>query len=137
MRAVMQRYLERVARQDVDGVLELFADTISVEDPVGGPPGSHVVGRDAVERFFRLGFASARPSPRLTGPIRATDGNEAAMPFTLGLDLRGVRHEIDVIDVMSFAPDGRIASLRAFWNPRDARRYSPEASGSPAGSRAR
>ena len=121
MRAVMQRYLERVARQDVDGVLALFTDSISVEDPVGGPPGTRVVGREAVGRFFRKGFARTRPSPRLTGPIRATGGDEAAMPFVLRLDLGGRRLEIDVIDVMAFEPDGRIRSLRAFWNLSEAR----------------
>jgi len=121
MRATLRRYLERVAENDVDGVLDLFTDDVSVEDPVGGPPGTHVVGREAVERFFRKGFARSRPSPTLTGPIRVTGVGQAAMPFVLRLELAGELKEIDVIDVVRFDSDGRINSLRAFWRFEDAR----------------
>jgi len=38
------------------------------------------------------------------------------MPFTLQLTLRNKVHEIDVIDVTAFDDDGKITSLRAFWN---------------------
>lgn len=121
MRATMERYLERVAARDVDGVLALFAEDVSVEDPVGGPPGTHVVGRERVDGFFRKGFARSRPTPRPTGPIRTTAADQAAMPFVLELDLGGARCEIDVIDVMRFDAEGRILELRAFWDARDAR----------------
>jgi len=121
MRAALRRYLACVASNDVDGVLELFTDDVSVEDPVGGPPGTHVVGREAVDRFFRKGFERSRPSPRPTGPIRTTSGNEAAMPFVLRLELAGQLQEIDVIDVVRFDDEGRIRSLRAFWHFEDAR----------------
>ena len=53
MRAQMLKYLEGVEAGDVEAVVSLFADSISVEDPVGGPPGTHVVGVDAVREFFR------------------------------------------------------------------------------------
>jgi steroid delta-isomerase len=121
MRATMERYLDRVAARDVDGVLALFAEDVSVEDPVGGPPGTHVVGRERVDAFFRKGFAHSRPTPRPTGAIRTTAADQAAMPFVLELDLGGARCEIDVIDVMRFDAEGRIVELRAFWDARDAR----------------
>jgi steroid delta-isomerase len=121
MRQTLQRYLDLVAAQDVDAVVELFSESVSVEDPVAGGPGTHVVGRDAVAAFFRKGFERSRPSPRLTGPIRTTAGNEAAMPFVLRLELRGRLHEVDVIDVVRFDADGRISSLRAFWNASELR----------------
>jgi len=121
MRATMERYLDLVAERDVDGVLALLSEDVSVEDPVGGPAGTHVVGRDNVGRFFRKGFARSRPRPRRTGPIRTTGGNQAAMPFVLELDLGEQRSELDVIDVMTFDETGRITALRAFWDIRDAR----------------
>jgi steroid delta-isomerase len=121
MRGTMRRYLERVGAGDVEGVLALFSDSVSVEDPVGGPPGTHVVGIEAVATFFRGGFARSRPSPELSGPIVTTGGDEAAMPFTLRLELRGRPVELDVIDVVTFDADGRIASLRAIWNLDEAR----------------
>ena len=36
MRQTAQHYLERVGSQDLEAVLGLFAESISVEDPVGG-----------------------------------------------------------------------------------------------------
>ena len=50
-----------------------------------------------------------------------TAGDEAAMAFTLFLDINGKATEIDVIDVMRFDEEHRIVSLRAFWNFREAR----------------
>ena len=121
MRETLVLYLRRVAEHDAEAVLALFADEISVEDPVGGPPGTHVQGREAVGEFFRKGFSRTRPVPTLTGPIRTTHGNEAAMAFTLRLELGGQPREIDVIDVVSFDATGKITRLRAFWNPDEIR----------------
>lgn len=121
MRSTLQRYVERVASHDVEAVLELFADEISVEDPVGGAPGTHVKGKEAVREFFQKGFSRTRPVPTLSGPIRTTHGDEAAMAFTLRLDLGGERREIDVIDVVRFDDAGLITELRAFWNPEEIR----------------
>ena len=124
MRATIGRYLDCVGRQDVDGVIALMSDDVSIEDPVGGPPGTHVVGRDSVERFFRAGFAASRPRPRSPGPVCTTAIDQAAFAFVLELDLHGVRSELDVIDVMRFDGAGRIRELRAFWNLHEARRAS-------------
>ncbi len=122
MRAQMLKYLEGVEAGDVEAVVSLFADSISVEDPVGGPPGTHVVGVDAVREFFREGFETSHPRPQREGSVVTTAGDEAAMAFTLRLELAGVVTEIDVIDVMRFDGEDRIISLRAFWNCREARR---------------
>jgi steroid delta-isomerase len=121
MREALTRYLECVGRRDVEGVLALMADDVSVEDPVDGPPGTHVVGREKVGRFFRRGFAASAPSPREPGPIRTTAKNRAAMAFVLELDLAGRRSELDVIDVVTFDDDGMIRELRAYWNLDEAR----------------
>ena len=121
MRKAMNAYLQSVAAQDVDAVLALFAENISVEDPVGGGPETHIEGREAVSAFFRKGFSRTLPTPTLTGPIRTTLANEAAMPFTLRLELGGRPREIDVIDVVTFNASGKITRLRAFWNPDEIR----------------
>ena len=121
MREALTLYLQYVGERNLDGILELFADDILVEDPVGGAKGTYIEGREAVGAFFREGFARSQPVPTLTGPIRTTLGNQAAMPFTLRLVLGGRAHEIDVIDVVSFDADGKISRLRAFWNPDEIR----------------
>jgi hypothetical protein len=121
MRELMRNYLKRVADHDLEGVLSLFSESISVEDPVGGPPGTHVVGIADVSEFFRRGFGSSAPHPTPIGPIVTTAGNEAAMMFTLRLLIRGEERVIDVIDVFRFDGEDRIESLRAFWNFEEAR----------------
>ncbi len=121
MRRIMERYLELVAAGDVDAIVALMSDDVAVEDPVGGPPGTHVVGRDRVREFFAAGFARSRPRPTPTGPICTTAGREAAMLFRLALTLKGRNLEVDVVDVMRFDAAGRIESLRAFWNAAEMR----------------
>jgi steroid delta-isomerase len=121
MRETLGLYLAHVAERNVDAVLDLFAEEVSVEDPVGGAAGTHIEGREAVGAFFREGFARSKPFPSLTGPIRTTLGNQAAMPFTLRLELGGRLHEVDVIDVVAFDTRGKITRLRAFWNPDEIR----------------
>lgn len=125
MRRVMTRYLQAVADHDADAVLALFDESISVEDPVGGGAGTHVVGRDAVGEFFRKGFSKSLPAPKLQGPIRTTLDREAAMAFTLRLELGGNTREVDVIDVVEFNDAGMIVRLRAFWNPDEIRTVGP------------
>ena len=123
MRETVLRYLRLVGENDLEAVLALFAHSISVEDPVGGPPGTHVLGKEDVSAFFKKGFARSSPSPMLTGPVVTTGGDEVAVPFTLRLTLGKEIHELDVIDVIQFDESGKIISLRAFWN-YDERRES-------------
>lgn len=121
MRKALTLYLQYVGEQDVEAVLSLFAENICVEDPVGGGAETRVEGREAVAAFFRKGFSHTLPVPTLTGPIRTTHGDEAAMSFTLRLELGGRPHEIDVIDVVTFDANDKISRLRAFWNPDELR----------------
>ena len=70
MRARMVRYLEAVAAQDVDAVVALCADSVSVEDPVGGPAGHPRRGAGGSAPFFRGGFRlESSASPGARGPL--------------------------------------------------------------------
>lgn len=115
IRAAMQRYLTFLCESDVEGIMELYAEGATVEDPVGRAP---VVGADAVRAFY----AAAVPALRveLTGPIRVA-GCECAMPMLAELDLGDRKGYMDVIDVMRFDDDGKVVSMRAFWNPAEMR----------------
>ena len=51
-----------------------------------------------------------------------TAGDEAALAFTLTLEIQGRDIELDVIDVMKFDENHKVTSLRAFWNFKEARK---------------
>jgi len=118
MRRAVLRYLELVAAGDVDGVVALMADDVSVEDPVGGPPATQVVGREQVRAFFRAGFARAVPRPGPIGPVCCTAAEEAAVSFRLVLALGGRDVELDVIDVVRFDEAARSGRCVRSGTPR-------------------
>jgi steroid delta-isomerase len=110
IRAVYDRYLERVSKGDVDGIVELYADDATIEDPVGSELRR---GRDAI-------------TMRRSGQVHAA-GREAATPLVVLLGPEGPdQRALDVISVMRFDDAGKIASMRAFWS-FDAMRPATEA----------
>jgi len=102
---------------DWRAVTELYADDATIEDPVGS---ELCRGREAIEALY------ARACERVvtfevTGPICVADG-QVAFPLLVKLRRRsGDVSVLDVVDVMTFNPDGRIATMRAFWQPEDIR----------------
>ena len=117
-RATVERYIDRHTAGDIDGILDCFTDDAVAEDPVGTPP--HV-GREALRAFFEGTHALCdRLELELTGTIRVAGAN-AAFPMKanshVGDDVIGV----EIIDVMTFADDGKITSMRAFWDPAEMR----------------
>jgi len=115
MRAVMERYAELMCGSDADGIAELYATDATVEDPVGGKV---IQGREVIRSFY----AAAVPNLRveITGPI-CVAARECATPLLAELTVNDQKSYIDVIDVMTFDDDGKITSMRAFWNPADIR----------------
>jgi len=115
IRAVMKRYAELMCKSDADGIAQLYATDATVEDPVGGQV---IQGLEVIRGFY----AAAVPNVRveITGPI-CVAGKECATPLLAELTVDGRKSYIDVIDVMTFDDDGRITSMRAFWNPADIR----------------
>lgn len=103
-----QRYVSLVGDENVDALIELFADDCTVEDPVGSDAR---IGKDAVHAFF-VTLPDAGVSAELTGPVRAVpDAKTAAFPFAI--DSAGF--VMQVIDVMTFDDEGRITSMKAYW----------------------
>ena len=111
--ATIQRYVEVFSAGDRDGYLALFADDATVEDPVGAEV---VSGRDGLAGFWD-GVRAMSPEIelQLTGAPRLAAG-EAAFPMRAVTTLGAAKLAVEIIDVMTFADDGRITSLRAFWD---------------------
>jgi steroid Delta-isomerase len=114
----IERYQSTFSADDREGWLALFTDDAVLEDPVGSPPHE---GREAIAAFWDAVHArTERGSVRMTqGP--AVCGLEAAWAFELDVTVKGRRSLVEIIDHGTFADDGRIRSIRAFWSAATAR----------------
>jgi len=115
MKLAMQAYIDRFNQDDLEGLVGLYAETATVEDPVGSPVKS---GKAAIREFYKYAMTTgARLS--LAAPIRGSHGTSAAMAFDVSLKYEGAQMVIRVIDVMTFDEAGKFASMRAYWGPSD------------------
>ena len=118
IRATVDAYCAAVTSGDRAAYTALFTEDGSLEDPVGTP---RVVGRDAIGDFFDRSQAMAeRIELRRTGPVRAAAG-ECAFPIQARPEIDRATFVVDIIDVMTFADDGRINTMRAFWDAAEMR----------------
>lgn len=113
IQATLSRYVEWVDAGDIDGILGLYAEDATVEDPVGQPP---LQGLDAIERFYRQGLGAMKVSATRTGPVRATSNGCGAMAFRVDMEWSGQPCSLYVIDVMEFDDSGKIRSMKAYWS---------------------
>lgn len=112
VRDTMARYVELVNATDVEGILALYAEDATVEDPVGQPLHS---GIEAIGQFYREGLGKAQVKASLEGAVRATENGWGAMPFRVEIHGGEQPGVIQVIDIMEFNDDGLIRSMKAFW----------------------
>jgi steroid delta-isomerase len=114
MRATMQAYLDALNNRDVAGIIALFANGGTIEDPVGS--GVH----DARAGLTRLvGGLPSGATFTLDTPIRASHGSGAAMAFTVRMVLNGEPLQIRSLDVMQFDNEGLITEMKAYYGPSD------------------
>jgi steroid Delta-isomerase len=103
----VNRYLETVSLGRPDDIAALYAEDATVEDPVG----SEVhIGRQAIRGFYTAVEGAESKTEVVT--LRAL-GNEAA--FFWRLMIGGMT--IEIISVMTFDDEGKIASMKAYWGP--------------------
>jgi steroid delta-isomerase len=106
------RYLELLAKGQADAIADLYATDATVEDPVGGEV--HI-GRQAIHGFYSNVPGTNNETEVVT--LRAL-GNEAAFFWRLTVDLgEGGKMSIEIISVMTFDEDAKIASMKAYWGP--------------------
>jgi steroid delta-isomerase len=108
----VNRYLELLAAARADDVVELYAEDATVEDPVGGEV--HI-GRQAIRGFY-TSIENIKAQTEVE-TLRAL-GQEAAFHWRLSIDLgNGSGMRIDIISVMTFDDECKIASMKAYWGP--------------------
>lgn len=115
MKEAMQAYIDRYNQADLAGIVALYADDATVEDPVGSPLKN---GKAEIARFYEFAMKSGA-TLKLAAPIRGSHGNSAAMAFDVELKMPEGAAVIRVIDVMTFNEAGQFSSMRAFWGPGD------------------
>ncbi len=110
---------ERIKAHDREGWLALFADDAVVEDPVGpsmfDTEGKGHHGPTGIAHFYDTAIA---PNKDVTFEIHQSHlcGSEVANVVTLHITQGdGNQFKLPCVIVYKQAPNGKIASLRAFW----------------------
>ena len=111
MKAALQAYIDKFNSGSAEAVAALFADSATIEDPVGSPPKQ---GKAAILEFYGSSIATGAKLA-LDAPIRGSHSNAAAMAFSAKIGPMTVR----VIDVMTFDEDGKITAMKAYFAPDD------------------
>lgn len=110
MQDTFAKYAAAVESKDRDGLLAILTDDIIQVDPYPSPAN---VGHEAVAAFFATSWSMADALKVVPGRA-VTGGDKGAFPFTIRTSVGDATFEIDVIDVMTFAEDGRIKEITAF-----------------------
>ncbi len=116
MKATMRTYVERLNAGDLEGVMALYADNATVEDPVGTD-----VRRGTVEirAFYEMAIASGAKLT-IVGVQSGSSSDYAAMPVVVDLAQPGMpKMRINVIETMRFDAAGKVVEMRAYWGNED------------------
>jgi len=113
--ALFEKYTKAVTATDVDTIVSIYAPEAKIQIPVGGPVYD---GIDAINTFYRENELAE--SLEVTGAA-CVAGLEAAVPLRAVVVQDGRRLELDVIDVAEIDEQGRVLSMRAFFDLEGAR----------------
>lgn len=108
----VQRYVELVAAHQPEAVADLFAADATIEDPVGSELKR---GRAAFVEFYSVIAGMEETRSELLWSRVA--GDTAVFEFRLRVATAGNGYEVQPIDIMTFGTDGKIATMRAVWDP--------------------
>lgn len=111
MKNTLKNYLKYFNEQNADAVIDLLANEIIGEDPVGTNP---IVGKENLESFIREGIVNVKKVD-LLAPIRTSFANSAAMMINTHILVEGKEVVIETIDVAQFDSSGKITRLQAYW----------------------
>ncbi|HWU32126.1 MAG TPA: nuclear transport factor 2 family protein [Marmoricola sp.] len=111
--ATVRRYLELVMGGTADEIAMLYAEDAVLEDPVGSEPRR---GRDAIREFYAT-LAAFKITTELQ-TLRVS-GGEAAFKFRIETDTGAGVAILEPLENMVMDEDGRIRSMRAWWNDSD------------------
>lgn len=112
VKQIMARYCEAESTGDRDGWLALFTPDATHEDPVGNPVNK---GVEEIGNFWD-GFWNPTMRVIVTAPPIVL-GNEAVVNLQAWQGAGAERITVEpIVDLIMFADDGKIASVRAFYD---------------------
>jgi steroid delta-isomerase len=111
--------LSAIKAGDRQGWLDLFEDDAFVQDPVGpsrmDPSGNGHHGKAAIAAFYDL-FKQTMKSLDFDIHHSALGADEVAAYVTLHIATHdGHKFDVPVLNVYKMSKNGKIASLRSFW----------------------
>jgi steroid delta-isomerase len=107
--AAVQTYFDSFSSGKVEGIVGLFAEDATVEDPVGSD--AHK-GLDAIRAFYANSIGMGAKLER-QGATRITSEYAA---FAFHAIVPGMGH-VEVIDTFRFNEAGKVIEMRAFFGP--------------------
>jgi steroid delta-isomerase len=112
VRAAVDAYVDAYARNDKAAFLALWAPDGVLEDPVGTPAHQGVEALGAFWDGARELADRIELSPRSV----IVAGDEAAMVFDIRAHIGTGGMLIEAVDTMRIDDDGRLVSVRAYWD---------------------
>lgn len=114
MITAIKAHCRSLSTHDKEGWLSLWAEDAVLEDPVGVDV---FRGRDALASEFWAQIESLSPMKLWLERDVIVCGNEAIALLSGAVTLNGrLRRAGPIVDHFTFDIEGKIASMRAFWN---------------------
>lgn len=112
----VRAYFLAIRAMDADAFANTFAEDGTTFDPVSSPG---ITGRDGIREFLQS-ICKNFKSVGLTEDSVFVAGNGAAVKWTgHGTSTNGSEVKFEGIDVFEVNDDGKIQTLRAYWNPAE------------------
>src|SRR5215813_3454381 len=112
----VRAYFLTIRAMDADAFANTFAEDGTTFDPVGTPG---ITGRDALREFLSS-ICKNFKSVGLTEEHVFVAGNGAAVKWIgRGTSATGREVKFEGIDVFEINEDGKIQTVRAYWNPAE------------------
>jgi steroid Delta-isomerase len=113
-----------VQAHDRQGWLDLMADDIHIEDPIGAaitnPDGEGIRGKEAVAEFYDRNIAANDLSITCEQTFLASSDREVAHVLSLRSEFaNGVRSTVRGIFTYRVDEDGKLTSMRGYWTMDD------------------
>lgn len=112
----VRTYFLAIRAMDADAFANTFAEDGTTFDPVGT---AGITGRDAIREFL-ISICKNFKTVGLTEESVFVAGNGAAVKWVgRGTSATGKEVKFEGIDVFEINEDGKIQTLRAYWNPAE------------------